>query len=361
MKNKIFKSGIIIVLFISITGCAQNLKKIPLHLPYSTDSISNLAIKNYYLKENFFPNDNGKNVGFFDKNFSQNMKIPNFYNNHPIIPKRDIGYFKYEGFSYFISAKCVWGDWDELIYEQWIKSFNTDGHVIDSLQLVFYTSTDGSKRRMTSKIVSPEKIEIEHHHLQWDPGVDDPDVQKIKTIKGDFKIKDGRFIFQNDSDNAIFFDGYGYGDIYTEIGSCYTIDKSINLDVDKNNLNDIIYVASSKNNPDKYCSERKEIFIGLADTHGLFQVEIREEIKFLNTDYTLTDISSYSNGLIFMVKKIDEEDATLLLYANYNKKHKNFSLEKAELKTATSTELLNAKKDIHFRLNSEFCDDLLKK
>jgi hypothetical protein len=260
---------------------------------------------------NFFPNNITYNMSLFDKNYAKNIKKKwDYYNDIPSL-ERVITNFKDSTTKYIISEKLVQDDDSGFNYQQWIKSVDIKGRVIDSLQTVFYTSYDGIKQRMLSTISTNRRIEIEHKRLEWDLEKDDPnDLTKVKVIKGIFSIKNGRFIFQNSLKLGVFFNGYHYGDIYSNINNtCEKVIKSTLADFNNDGINDVAYFLK-KINPEE-CKEfdNSSLIICLADKHGLLQFYPSSILDWDNSSIQLNDLKVINSeiNLTIMNKKTQVE------------------------------------------------------
>jgi hypothetical protein len=304
MKNKILLSFFFFLL-ISLTACSQNMEysKI-IKFPYSSEKEAKEIIFGYNKEGNFFPNEIDFDISKFDNNYKYNISKKWDYYNKIYYLSRNIGHFKDSKYVFSISSVLKNDDYGQYVYEQWIKSFNEKNEVIDSLQIVYYTAYTGIHQRMNSVIVSPEKIEIEHFRLEWEPEKDDPnDLSKIKTIKGEFLIKDGRFIFQNSSKLGVFFNDFNYGDIYSNISKeCEFVSKSKFVDINGDGVLDAIYFLKRKKNGECTDFLKSNLALCLGERHGLLKWTGTEHFEWDNPIFQMEDIKVINSDIVLTLK-----------------------------------------------------------
>lgn len=321
MKNNFFLINLFLLL-ISISACSQNkdlAKKIT--FPYSSEKEVKEIILQYNDTGNFFPNEIDFDISKFDENYKYNISKKWDYYNYIKYLSRKIGYFEDLRFTYNISSVLKNDDYGQFVYQQWIKSFNEKDELIDSLQIVHYTAYTGIYQRMNSVIISPLKIEIEHHRLEWEPEIDDPDdLTRVKTIKGEFLIKEGHFVFQNSSKLGVFFDGYNYGDIYSNINKeCEIVSRSKFLDINNDGILDAIYFM--KRNKKGACNDFLEsnLAICFGDSHGLLKWTSKEHFEWDNPIFTLEDININGTDIVLTLKSKKYKKS----YSIFTKNNKN--------------------------------------
>jgi hypothetical protein len=294
--------------------------------PFRSEVYMKRTIKGFDKPENFFPNTIMFDMTLFDKNFYKNIAKNNDYYKGIHSFERVVSSFKDSTSIYIITEKTVDAEYDDVHYEQWIKSTDFKGKAIDSLQIVFYYTAEGNNQRMLSTIPTKDRIEIEHSRFEWDLEKDDPnDLTKIKVINGYFKIKNGRFIFQNSLKLNVFFDGYGYNDIYSYLNtSCKELVKSTMADYNNDGINDVAYFFKKKDSNDCNKFTGSPLIICLADKHGLLQypgvdllvynnsiIKINE-LKLINSEINLTIISEKTKTEYSVIGKIIKDNFNVL-------------------------------------------------
>ena len=292
MKNKIIIIAWIFILEISTKSCGQDSRNIDIKLPYSTLTSMEKYLGKDLTKKYFFPDNTEITNYLFEKKYFSLKKNENLV----------LGSFTNKEFKYITYLRFPEDDYSSNIYEQWIKSYNSNDEVIDSLQIVFYTSYEGISQRMISTINTTERIEILHHRLEWDSEKDTPfDFSKIKTIKGYFAIIKGHFKFQDMPSTGVFFNGYRYGDIYSQINTtCETVANSKVLDINNDGTSDVIYFINSKKNANCNGFSNKTI-VCYADKHGLLQFKEDEDFDWDNKICKVTSIKSNSGAILINI------------------------------------------------------------
>jgi hypothetical protein len=298
MKNSISITLLIILLSVCQSFSQKSMSE--LKLPYnSLNTMEKYLNKN--LLKNMFPDN------FEVTNFLYNKKYYSIKEGGNLI----IGAFNYQSIKYIIYLRFPRDDYTNRVYEEWIKSVDIKGRVIDSLQTVFYTSYDGIEQRMLSTIPTYDRIEIEHRRLEWDLEKDDPnDLSKVKVFNGIFKIKNGRFIFENSLKLNVFFSGYYYGDIYSNINkTCQKVIKSTMADFNNDGINDVAYFLKKINPADCKEFDNSSLIICLADKHGLLQFDPSSILDWDNSSIQLNDLKVINSeiNLTIMNKKTQVE------------------------------------------------------